>query len=143
MPKILPYREPAIPSAGVYYFTTDSGVEYEVRFGRKQADILCVNIVFGVLNEEYGGEEYVLTNKGEFYSVMATIESIIQDFREKNPNVHAFEFAGEPVGSSEDAYHITKRTIVYIRYARRIFPEPEWHLSINGNKVSIDRVKKH
>lgn len=143
MPKVFPLSAPPIPSAGVYYFTTDHGIEYEVRFGRKQADILCVNIVFGVINEEYGGEEYVLTNKGEFYSVMSTIEAIIHDFKDKNPNVHSFEFAGEPVGVSEDAYHITKRTIVYIRYAKRIFPEPDWHIFIKGNKVSIDRGKKH
>lgn len=139
MPIIYDFIEPAIPSAGVYYFTTEHGINYEVRFGRKQNDILTVNIVFGVRNEEYEGEEYVLTNKGEFYSVMKTLGAVIQDFRSKNPNVHAFEFAGEPIGSSEDSEHPTKRTIVYMRYARLFFPEPHWRIVQDGNKVSIER----
>ncbi|MBK7183010.1 MAG: hypothetical protein IPH89_08755 [Bacteroidetes bacterium] len=55
---------PAISTAGVYYFTTDCGVNYEVRFGRRQDNILHATIVFGVTNDEYEGEEYTLTNKG-------------------------------------------------------------------------------
>ena len=56
---------PAIPTGSVYYFTTDSAILYEVRFGRRQDNYLSSTIVFGVLNEEYEGEEYVVTNKGE------------------------------------------------------------------------------
>ena len=59
--KIVP---PAISTAGVYFFTTDSGVVYEVRFGRRQDNILHATIVFGVLNDEYDGEEYTVTNRG-------------------------------------------------------------------------------
>ncbi len=44
---------PAISTAGVYLFTTDNGVHYEVRFGRRQDNILHATIVFGVTNEEY------------------------------------------------------------------------------------------
>ena len=62
--KIIP---PAIPSAGIYFFTTDSGVKYEVRFGRRKDNILHATIVFGVINDEYEGEEYVETNRGEVY----------------------------------------------------------------------------
>ncbi len=63
---------PAIKSGTIYSFCTDSGVDYEVRFGRKQNNILNATIVFGVTNEEYDGEEYSITNKGEVYKVMAT-----------------------------------------------------------------------
>lgn len=141
MPTVYEFIEPAIPSVGVYYFTTDQGVDYEVRFGRKQTDILFVNIVFGVRNEEYEGEEYVLTNKGEFYSVMSTLEAIIHHFLERNPNIHGFEFAGEPAYENEDAQHITKRTRVYTHQARKIFPAKEWKITTEGNKVTIERKR--
>ncbi|MEZ4722052.1 MAG: hypothetical protein R2813_09280 [Flavobacteriales bacterium] len=141
MPHTYKFSPPAIPSAGVYYFQTDAHIKYEVRFGRKQNDILSVNLVFGVLNDEFGGDEYALVNKGEFYSVMQTIEAIIQDFFLKNPNVHSFEFAGEPSDSNEDSEHITKRTRVYLRYARKIFLPTMWKTTLNGNKVFIERKR--
>ncbi len=80
MPKVYYFEPPFIPFAGIYFFTTDKGLKYEVRFGRKQADILSAAIVFGVLNEEFDGEEYALVNRDDVFSVMITIESIIQDF---------------------------------------------------------------
>jgi hypothetical protein len=139
LPKVFKYHPPPIPSAGVYYFTSDLGVHYEVRFGRKQANILAVNIVFGVLNEEYDGEEYALTNKGEFYSVLKTIEAIIHDFQAKNPNVHTFEFSGEPRDEKEGTLTATKRTKVYTKWAERIFPLTMWNHALHGNKVSIEK----
>lgn len=142
MPKVFKFHPPPIPSAGVYFFQSDEGIDYEVRFGRKQSDILSVNIVFGVLNDEYDGEEYVLTNKGEFYSIMATLKSIIEDFREKNPNIHHFEFAGEPTAQREQLDGPTKRTKIYQRWAKRIFPETEWSHVLDGNKVTMERIQK-
>ena len=140
LPKIYSIEAPSIASAGIYFFTTDEGIRYEVRFGRKQADILSSTIVFGVLNDEFEGEEYVLVNRGEFYSVMNTIEAIIQDFFLKNPSIHAFEFAGKPLNPSTSPDRLTKRTRVYLRYAKKIFPAQSWNISLNGNKVTI--VKK-
>jgi hypothetical protein len=143
LPKRFTYHPPAIPSAGIYYFKSDAGIQYEVRFGRKQSDILSVNLVFGVRNEEYDGEEYVLTNKGEFYSVMLTIEAIINDFLDANPNIHAIEFAGEPAGGERKDIQQTKRTKVYLRHAKRIFSADYWAITTEGNKVSIERAKNH
>lgn len=140
MPKVFKYHPPPIPSAGVYYFTSDASVDYEVRFGRKQGNVLAANIVFGVLNEEYDGEEYVLTNKQEFYSIMATIEDIIHDFQSKNPNVHTFEFSGEPREGRESIEDATARTLIYLKYARKIFPAPNWTHQLEGNKVTIKRA---
>lgn len=112
-----------------------------MRFGRKQADILSATIVFGVLNDEYGGEEYVLVNKGEFFRVMQTIEVIIQDFFLKNPNIHAFEFSGEPINADIPVDQVTKRTRVYLRYARKIFSADAWNIKLHGNKVTIERKR--
>ena len=77
--KILPVEFPAIKSAGLYYFNTPSGMRYEVRFGRRQDNILHASIVFGVVNDEFEGEEYVTTNRGEVYQVMNTISEIIKE----------------------------------------------------------------
>ncbi|MBT3647763.1 MAG: hypothetical protein HN542_05930 [Flavobacteriales bacterium] len=141
MPQVYKIIPPGIPSAGRYYFTTESGVKYEVRFGRKQNNVLSVNIVFGVLNDEYEGEEYVLTNRGEFYSVMATIEKIIEDFRSNNANVHTFEFAGEPVSKRPKSNAPTKRTKVYMKWAVKIFSADQWKITQVGNKVTIKRLR--
>ena len=140
MPKVFKYITPPIPSAGVYFFTTDADILYEVRFGRKQSDILSVNIVFGVLNDEFEGEEYTLTNKGEFYSVMVTILSIIEHFKVQNKNVHRYEFSGEPTHNHELHNGPTKRTKIYLRWAKRVFPESDWKHSLEGNKVVIERL---
>lgn len=92
----MPYQiiAPAIPSGQVYQFTTDFDVEYEVRFGRKKENILHSVFVFGVLNDEYDGEEYVLTNKGDVFRVIATISEVIKMYMKEHPNMQIFEFTG-------------------------------------------------
>ena len=139
MPRIYHIHKPPLVTAGVYFFTTDKGIDYEVRFGRKQHSLLTVSIVFGVLNEEYDGEEYVLTNKGEFFSVMATIGRVIEIFLEDNPKVYSLEFAGEPSRKEQNSVGPTKRTMVYMRYARKSFPEPFWEIRQEGNRVFIEK----
>ena len=65
----------------MYLFTTDSGVEYEVRFGRSEENILAASIVFGVLNDEFAQEEsgeYSVVNRGEVYNVLATISDVVR-----------------------------------------------------------------
>ena len=89
---ILSIEYPGIPSAGVYYFNTHSGLRYEVRFGRLQENILHSNIVFGVINDEFDGEEYIATNKGEVYQVMNTIVEIIKNYMLEHPKVNIYEF---------------------------------------------------
>ena len=111
---------PAIRSGTVYCFTTDSGIHYEVRFGRKQNNILSTTIVFGVTNEEYEGEEYVVTNKGEVYRVMATIVEIVRQYRKEHPNVNSYEFTGEPV-KDEENHNTTVRLKLYKRYIKQVF----------------------
>ncbi len=128
---------PPIPSAGVYYFTTDLDVKYEVRFGRRQHDLLSATIVFGVLNEEYEGEEYVVTNKGDVFRVMATIEEIVNIFKKEHPNIRSYEFTGEPAGSESENLP-TKRIRMYKRYAERIFHDG-WNIRQNSNKIIVTR----
>jgi hypothetical protein len=134
---ILPIEYPGIPSAGVYYFTTRSGLRYEVRFGRLQDNILHANIVFGVINDEFEGEEYVTTNRGEVYQVMNTIVEIIKNYMKEHPKVNIYEFnavgrEGEPEGV-ENA-----RMALYRRFLPRIF-DGGWNFRINGNFALVTR----
>jgi len=127
---------PAISTAGVYYFTTDSGVNYEVRFGRRQDNILHATIVFGVINDEYEGEEYVLTNKGELYRVMTTIVKIVKIFMVEHPKMLVYEFTGlAKEGESENK--LSARINLYKRYLPKIFNN-EWKFDYSkGNTIYV------
>lgn len=131
---------PAISTAGVYYFTTDSGVNYEVRFGRRQDNILHATIVFGVTNEEYEGEEYTVTNKGELYRVMTTIVEVVKIFMLEHPKMISYEFTGlAKEGESENTS--SKRINLYKRYLPRIF-DKEWQFNYKENTAVVTRIRK-
>ena len=131
---------PAIPSGSMYLFETESGVEYEVRFGRKQNNILAASIVFGVLNEEFDGDdagEYVVVNRGEIYRVMATIAEVIQMYMIEHPRMMSYEFTGENRLHEGDGKTIaTARTKFFLRYVPHIFGR-SWKAKLNGNTVTV------
>lgn len=134
---ILPIEFPNIPSAGVYYFNTLSGLRYEVRFGRLQDNILHANIVFGVINDEFEGEEYVATNRGEVYQVMNTIVEIIKNYMLEHPKVNIYEFTA--VGrDGEDENAENARMALYRRFLPRIFQEG-WNFKIEGNLALVTK----
>ena len=130
---------PAIPSAGIYFFTSGSGIKYEVRFGRRKDNILHATIVFGVNNDEYEGEEYVETNKGEVYRVMSTIVKIILLFIAEHPKVMTYEFTGTARKSESNEGENT-RINLYKRYLPILFPEKEgWEFSFKDSTAIVTR----
>ena len=142
-----PIEFPPIKSAGVYYFNTSSGLRYEVRFGRRQDNILHSTIVFGVINDEFEGEEYVTTNRGEVYRVMNTIVMIVKDFMEQHQKVNIYEFNAIDRDDEED--HSSKqeqknkikgnsRLKLYKRYLPKIF-ENEWNFNFDGNNAIVSK----
>jgi hypothetical protein len=134
---ILEIDYPNIPSAGVYYFTTKSGLRYEVRFGRLQDNILHANIVFGVINEEFEGEEYVTTNRGEVYQVMNTIVEIVKNYMYEHPKVNVYEF--NAVGrEGEDENVENARMALYRRFLPKIY-EKGWNFKIEGNQALVTK----
>jgi len=136
-----PYHiiSPVIKSGTVYSFTTSSGVTYEVRFGRKQNNILNATIVFGVTNEEYDGEEYSITNKGEVYRVMATIVDVVRKYKTEHPNINLFEYTGEQ-SEKEKMKNRNVRLALYSRYIKGVFNQ-DWTVKSDGNKVIIKKMK--
>lgn len=132
---------PAIPSAGIYFFTTTHGIEYEVRFGRRKDNILHVTIVFGVINDEFDGEEYIETNTGEVYRVMATMVKIIRMFMAEHPKVMIYEFTGITREGEPDE-GVSTRTNLYIRYLPIIFPESEgWQFQFQGSNAVVTKKR--
>ena len=134
---ILPIEFPAIPSAGVYYFNTKSSLRYEVRFGRLQDNILHTNIVFGVINEEFEGEEYITTNRGEVYQVMNTIVEIIKNYMREHTKVNVYEF--NAIGrEGEDGKIENARMCLYKRFLPKIFSQ-DWKFKIEGNIALVTK----
>lgn len=140
MPELFPIIYPNIPSGDVYYFTTASGTRYEVRFGRRKDNIFHATIVFGVVNDEYKGEEYVTTNKGELYSVMYTIGEIIRIFMSHHPKMLVYEFTAiAKEGEAEGVITIRRR--LYERYLGILFSN-EWKYVFKGNTVLVSRSRE-
>jgi hypothetical protein len=136
---IYPIEYPAIKSASVFYFNTPSGLRYEVRFGRRQDNILHATIVFGVINDEFEGEEYVTTNRGEVYGVMRTISEIVRAFMREHPKMMTYEFNAVDK-DDEDGRHTNARMLLYKRYLPQIF-DSSWLFEINDNNALVK--KKH
>lgn len=145
---IFPIEYPPIKSAGVYYFNTSSGLRYEVRFGRRQDNILHSTIVFGVINDEFDGEEYVTTNRGEVYRVMNTIVMIVKDFMEQHQKVNIYEFHAidrddeEERPSQQEQKNKIKgnsRLKLYKRYLPKIF-EKGWNFNFDGNNAIVSKL---
>ena len=137
---IYPIEFPAIKSASVFYFNTPSGLRYEVRFGRRQDNILHATIVFGVINDEFEGEEYVATNRGEVYGVMRTISEIVRAFMQEHPKMMTYEFNAVDK-EDEDGRHQNARVLLYKRYLPQIFDTNQWYFEINDNNALVK--KKH
>lgn len=148
-PSIFHIEYPAIKSAGVYYFETTSGLRYEVRFGRRQNNILHATIVFGVVNEEFEGDEYVTTNRGEVYKVMNTIVIIIKDYINQHQKVNVYEFNAIDRDDEDDRskngqqnkINGNARLKLYQRYLPKIFNPSEWHFNFEMNNAFVKKIK--
>jgi hypothetical protein len=132
--KIIP---PPIESGSVYYFTTKSKIQYEVRFGRKQNNILNTSIVFGVLNDEFDGDEYSMTNRFEVYKVMSTIAAIVRRYIKLHPKINCYEFTGEPTEKEMDNDGRI-RLRLYNRYLPQIFDE-SWEIRKEHEKTMVSK----
>jgi len=137
---VVPYKItcPSIKTGAIYSFTTASDEVYEVRFGRKEDNILHASIVFGVTNEKYDGEEYSLTNKGEVYRVMRTVVEIVKIYRKEHPNVKRIEYTGEQ-SQKEKSRNKNIRLALYSRYIKEVFDD-KWSVENINDKVIISKV---
>lgn len=125
---------PPIKSGNTYYFNTDSGIRYEVKFGRKKENALCATLVFGVVNCE-DADEYGLTNRGEVWQVMNTIVEIGKVFMSEHPAICYYEiYALEK--EDEDENETSSRMNLYTRFIPRLF-NVSWKLFVLNNKAIV------
>lgn len=139
-PSSRPYeiKVPEIQSGDTYYFTTESGLQYQVRFGRKRDNYLENIINFSVLSEEFE-DEYSETNRGEVYRIIATVIEIIRIYHENHEHSDAYEFTGE-FKDEHESQAASIRSRLYYRYAQRILSK-NWVPVLEGNKVTIHKIR--
>jgi hypothetical protein len=130
-------KTPDIESGGTYYFHTDSGLTYQVTFGKKKNNYLGNIVNFSVLSDEYE-DEYSETNRGEIYSIICTMIEVLRIYHEHHPYSNSYEFSGEYKDQRDDK-DISIRTRLYFRVASRAVDLNHWNLELDGNKVVISR----
>ena len=133
-----PVKVPEIMSGDTYYFTTESGLQYQVRFGKKRDNYLGNIINFSVLSEEFE-DEYSETNRGEIFRIIATIIEIIRMYHLNHIHSDTYEFTGE-FKETRDTQEASIRSRLYYRYASRILDE-HWESVMTENKVIIRKLK--
>ncbi len=131
---------PGIPSGSTYYFTTGSGLKYEVLFAKKKDNYLENIINFSVLSEEFE-DEYSETNRGEVYRVIATVAEIIRIYHENHGYSHSYEFSGEFKDENKDR-GASIRTLLYYRMAKKMMHKI-WEIELSDNKVVVFRKRLH
>ena len=139
-PAFKPYdiELPEIESGDTYYFTTDSGLKYQVRFGKKKDNYLGNIINFSVLSDEFE-DEYSETNRGEVYHIVATVIEIIRIYHQHHIHSDTYEFTGE-FKDEHETQSASIRSRLYYRYTQRVLAD-HWYASLEGNKVTIKKVK--
>jgi len=138
-PAAEPYtiQAPEILTGDTYYFTTESGLKYQVRFGKKRDNYLGNIVNFSVLSDEFE-DEYSETNRGEVYRVVATVIEIVRIFHEFHKHSDSYEFTGE-FKDTKDTGKASIRTKLYYRYANAIL-DSNWKPLLEGNKVTVKKV---
>lgn len=142
-PGVPPYfiESPEIPSGSAYYFTTGSGLKYEVLFAKKRDNYLRNVINFSVLNEEFD-DEYSETNRGEVYRVIATVAEIIRIYHDHHNYSASYEFCGE-FKEENDVQVASKRSMMYYNRGLKIL-HPAWKIQLIGNRVVVTRkTRRH
>jgi hypothetical protein len=134
-PYIIQY--PDFGETGTYFFTTTCGINYEVMFGRKKDNPLHITVVFGVVNDEFEGEEYIETNKGEHYKVMSTVVNIVKHYVQQKPHLRLLEFTGVSRPEENEKQH-NLRNRFFSRYLTYIF-DNNWKCSFDNNRVMVLR----
>jgi hypothetical protein len=131
-------KVPEIKSGDTYYFTTESGLQYQVRFGKKRDNYLGNIINFSVLSDEFE-DEYSETNRGEIYRIISTIIEIIRIYHANHLQSDTYEFMGE-FKEIRDKQEASIRSRLYYRYAMK-YLNKDWEPLLEGNKVIIRKMK--
>jgi len=139
--EVYPIVKPDIESGSTYYFTTGSGLRYQVTFGKKKNNYLGNILNFSVLSDEFE-DEYSETNRGEVYRIIATMIEIVRIYHQFHPYSNSYEFCGE-FKDKNDTPPVSIRTRLYYRTALKVLDTSNWDIVLDGNKVNILRKYRH
>ncbi len=128
---------PEIKSGDTYYFTTESGLKYQVRFGKKRDNYLGNIINFSVLSDEFE-DEYSETNRGEVYRIIATVIEIMIIYHKNHEHSNTYEFSGE-FKDKHETHTASIRSRLYYHHASRMLNK-NWKADLAGNKVTIRKI---
>ena len=129
---------PEIKSGDTYYFTTQSGLKYQVRFGKKRDNYLGNIINFSVLSDEFE-DEYSETNRGEVYRIIATVIEIMLIYHKNHEHSDTYEFSGE-FKDQHETQTASIRSRLYYHHATRMLNK-NWKAVLEGNKVTIQKIR--
>jgi hypothetical protein len=132
-------KKPEISSGSVYYFETDSGLKYQVTFGKKKNNYLGNIINFSVIDDDFE-DEYSETNKGEAFRIISTMIEIFKIYHENHPYSNSYEFSGE-FKEKRDIHEHSIRTRLYYRTARNVIDLNYWNISLEGNRVVLAKKR--
>jgi len=138
--KVFPIVPPAIETGYVYHFTSGSGLLYEVRFAPKATNILEMVVNFTVVGDDFE-LDYPVTNRGELYSIIATVIEIVKMFHRLHNFTISYEFSGEFKENEDKEQHDASiRSRLYLRYATKILNH-NWKPDVAGNKVILKKSR--
>ena len=88
--------------------------------------------------EEFDGEEYTTTNRGEVYGVMNTISEIVRTFIQEHPKIQIYEFNAVEKEDEVENKNTNARMLLYKRYLPKIF-DGKWEFKIEDNHALVKR----
>lgn len=128
-------ERPAIPTGELYFFTTDSGLRYEVRFGRIKNSLSRV-INFNVIDDEFEDDEYAETNRGEIYRIVSTVIDIFIIYKDLHSKISSYVFSGE-FKDEENDEGASIRTRFFIRSVSRALPGIKVEIINNSGHIEV------
>lgn len=116
------YKEVDPEWISTFYFTTKSGLKYELSIAVEGIECQDLTAVanFEVLDNDENGEEHILTNKFEMLPIMATIQEAMKTVLKKNKLIKILQFSAKKEDEGDD-----RRKNIYLNYIKRVYPNAE------------------
>jgi hypothetical protein len=116
------YKEVDPEWISTFYFTTKSGLKYELSIAVEGTG--CQNLTavanFEALDNDENGEEHILTNKFEMLPIMATVQEAIKTVLKKNKLIKILQFSAKKEDEGDD-----RRKNIYLKYIKKVYPNAE------------------
>ena len=120
-----------------YTFTTDSGLDYMVKFDLDDdmADVVFLTRQSLDVARSTGKNAFLQTfNKGELYKVMATVTSIVKEFLEKYTDIETLVLSPSKEDDTDN-----RRTKLYLAFIKKNIDSDKYSFDENRKEIIITR----